>query len=83
MWGDINEIWFNLEKKWGLDKPQSTLDNFKDFSTDYGVYNLVFVGHDYRWWNMIDGNQFVKKCLDHFCVIIDQSLWFQQPQFFI
>ncbi|KAJ8423577.1 hypothetical protein Cgig2_002906 [Carnegiea gigantea] len=55
--GDINEIFYNFEKKGGLEKLQAILDHFRDTFSAYNLHDLGYVGYEFTWWNKWDGAQ--------------------------
>lgn len=74
--GDINEIFFNLEKKKGTNKLQVILDNFRDTFSACNLHDLGFTGYEFTWWNKRDDDQLMEEHLNHFCANIEWSLLF-------
>jgi len=54
--GDINEIFFNFEKKGGSDKQQVVLHNFGDAFSACNLHDLAFSGYEFTWWNRRDSD---------------------------
>ncbi|KAJ8445890.1 hypothetical protein Cgig2_000202 [Carnegiea gigantea] len=64
------------KKKGSPDKPQSTLDFFRETFSDCGLHDLGYSSYDYTWWNHRDGDRSVEGRLDRYCASIELSLLF-------
>ncbi|KAJ8439338.1 LOW QUALITY PROTEIN: hypothetical protein Cgig2_022475 [Carnegiea gigantea] len=80
--GDINEIFYNLEKKGGPEKPQAILDHFRDTFSACNLHDLGYVGYEFTWWNKRDGGQSVEERLDHFMASLEWSLLLPEAKAF-
>jgi len=76
--GDINEIFYNLEKRGGPAKPQSVLDRFQEALEDCELFNLGYKGEDFTWWNGRDGAQSAEERLDRFCATTELPTLFPE-----
>jgi len=48
---DINEIFYNFEKRGGMVRNQRFLDSFYEASEDCGLHDLGFLGYEFTWEN--------------------------------
>jgi len=49
--GDMNEIFYNLEKKGGPPKSLCDLDSFRKAFIDNGLFDIGYFGYDFTWSN--------------------------------
>lgn len=73
MGGDINEVFYNFEKKGRQLKNQNVLNAFCDTFEDCGLFDLGFSGYEYTWWNRRDGQEAMEERLDRYGETIEWS----------
>ena len=78
--GDLNEIFYNIEKKGGPLKSLCDLDNFQNTLIDYGLFYLGYSAYDFTWCNYRTCGAVVEERLDRVCTNTDWSLLFPDAQ---
>ena len=76
--GDLNEIFYNSEKRGGPRKPQAHIDAFRNAFLDHGLYDVGFAGYEYTWSRWHNGRVVVEERLDRFCATTEWSLLFSE-----
>jgi len=75
---DLNEIFYNSEKRGGPRKPQSHIDSFRNAFLDIGLYDMGFAGYEYTWSRWHNGRVVVEEWLDRFYATTEWSLLFPE-----
>jgi len=78
--GDLNEIFYNYEKKGGLAKSQILLDAFCATFEECGLYDLGYSDYPFTWDNRRAGLTVVEERLDRFCGSLEWSLLFPEAE---
>jgi hypothetical protein len=78
--GDFNEILLGHEKKGGLPKPQSCMDNFREALEDCSLDDLGFSGDMFTWRNNNHSSaHYIRERLDR--VVADVHWCMRFPNF--
>lgn len=77
---DLNEIFYNSEKKGGPPKSLLELDDFRNAFIHNGICDLGFSGYEFTWCNYRGDNVIVEEQLDRFCTDKECSLIFSDAQ---
>ncbi|KAK3230806.1 hypothetical protein Dsin_002687 [Dipteronia sinensis] len=72
MTGDFSKILEDSEKKCGLQRPRSLIDNFRSAFDDCGLHDLGFSGPEFKWSNKRNGSDMVQERLDRY---VCNSYW--------
>jgi len=78
--GDLNEVFYNYEKKGGTTKNKMILDAFCATFEECGLYDLEYLGYDFTWDNWRTDMTVVEEQLDRFCGSLEWSLLFPEAE---
>lgn len=62
--GDFNEILLDSEKKGGVVRKSSSMQNFRDVVTKCNLENLGFTGYPFTWSNGREGYENIRRSMN-------------------
>ncbi|KAL2924009.1 LINE-1 reverse transcriptase-like protein, partial [Bienertia sinuspersici] len=74
--GDLNEVFYNFEKKGGGTKNQSVLESFREACQGCDLWDVNYSSYPYTWWNGREGDDAVEERLDRFLASSSWSVLF-------